>query len=264
MALDVDLPAADLSCQSDVLTFLADRKRKLIVRYHDRRRLFAVLRRKHFFDLGRAEYAGDQFLRILAPCDDVDFFSVQLVNDGLHTRAARTDTGADRIDVLEFRINRHLGSGAGFSGDTLDLNGSVLNLRYLQFKQALDQSRMGAGKEYLRALVGLFDIHDVDLESVVNFVVFSRHLFVRGEDAFGSADIDEQRFVADALHRSGHDLALTGNVIVKDHAALRLADPLYDDLLGGLCRDTAEVSRRDLIFHHVTDFIAIVDIPGLV
>ena len=105
---------------------------------------------------------------------------MQLVNNCLHTRTAGTDTGADRIDVFKLGIDSHLGSRACLSGNALDLNRAVLDLRYLQFEQALDQTRVGSGKEHLRSLVGLFDIHDVDLESVVDLIAFARHLLVRG------------------------------------------------------------------------------------
>ena len=53
------------------------------------------------------------------------------------------------------------------------------------------------------------------------------------------------------LDDSGHDLALTVDVLVVHHGALGLADPLQDDLLGGLRRDTAEVLGRHVLALHV-------------
>ena len=117
-------------------------------------------------------------------------------------------------------------------------------------------------KEYLRALVALSYFSDVDLESIVDLVMFSRHLFVRRKDAFRASHIYEEGFVADSLNGSRQDFALAGNEIIKDHSALCFSDSLENYLLCGLGRDSAEISRSNLIFHHIAHFVARVDFHG--
>ena len=62
------------------------------------------------------------------------------------------------------------------------------------------------------------------------------------------AEVDEDVVaVAGLLDDAGDDLADAVDVLVVHHLALRLADPLQDDLLRGLRGDAAEVLRRDVL-----------------
>ena len=118
---------------------------------------------------------------------------------------------------------------------------------------------MRSGKENLRSFVAFSYIHDVNFESVIDIVMFARHLFVRGKDPFRVSDIYEQRFVAYSLYGSRHDFALTRDEVVKNHSALCFSDSLNDNLLSSLRRNSAEIPRSNLIFHHIADFVSRVD-----
>ena len=63
----------------------------------------------------------------------------------------------------------------------------------------------------------------------------------------------------DPGHHAGEDLVLLGVELLVDHAALRLADALNDDLLGSLRRDAAELLGLDRDADHVADLGALAD-----
>ena len=88
MALDIDLPSADSSRKSYILAFLADCQGKLVVWYDDDRRLFVLIWNDDLLDLCRAEDACDQHLRVLAPVDDIDFFSVKFIYYSLNSASS--------------------------------------------------------------------------------------------------------------------------------------------------------------------------------
>ena len=82
----------------------------------------------------------------------------------LETRAAGTDAGADRINVLVVRGNGDLGAVACLTCDGLDLDHAGMDLRYLELEQALDQTRMGAGNDDLHAARAAANLDEVNLD----------------------------------------------------------------------------------------------------
>ena len=262
MALDVDLPSAELGGQSYVLAFLADRQGQLVVGDHDGRGLAFLVDQDHF-DLRGGQRAGDQLAGFLAPVDDVDLFAGQFIDDCLYAAASRADAGSDGIHVLIVRADGDLRSGTGFSRDALDLDDAFLDLGDFEFEQSLDQAGVRAGQEHLGTLRRLLDVHDVDLDAFVHAIAFAGDLLVGSQDAFGSAHAHEHGIGADALHDACDDFGLAGDIIVVDHASLGLADALHHDLLGGLGCDAAEISGGHLIFDDVAEFVGGVDLLRL-
>ena len=120
---------------------------------------------------------------------------------------------------------------------------------------------MGPGEEYLGAFGGAFYIHDVDLDAVSDAVSFAGDLLAGGKYAFCPAHVDEHGTVGDALHYACNYLGLSGDIVVVDHAALGLPDPLDNYLLGSLSRDTAEIHGSYHIFYYVTYLVFRIDLP---
>ena len=69
------------------------------------------------------------------------------------------------------------------------------------------------------------------------------------EDRLGLAEVEDDRARLDAVHRPGDELALAARELVVDDVALRLAEALEDDLLGGLGADAAEGVLAELLGH---------------
>ena len=87
----------------------------------------------------------------------------------------------------------------------------------------------------------------------------------RGEHGLGivrvGADLQKRAAGArvDLIDDAGEDLMLLGVELLVDHAALRLADALNDDLLGCLRRDAAELLGLDRDADNVADLGALAD-----
>ena len=161
---DIDLAAGQLGSQTRVLAFLADSKRQLIVRNDDTAGL--VVRLHGGIDnISRSECRRNELCHILVPLDDIDLLAVQLAGDVGNTRTAGTNACTDRIDVLIVRNNSDLGAVACLTRDGLDLDDTGVNFRYLQLKQTLNQPRVGAGNNDLRAAGAAANLDEASLFS---------------------------------------------------------------------------------------------------
>ena len=132
-----------------------------------------------------------------------------------------------------------------------------MNLRHLQLKQPLDQPRMGAGDEHLGPAVCLADLHHVYPNPVALTDLLALDLLPGGQKRVGKlgagGEADGYRAVA-LVHPgdgAGENLVLLGRELVENHAPLRLAHPLDDNLTGGLSGDAAEVFGLDLNAQHI-------------
>ena len=244
--LDVDLAAGEAGGQTGVLPLLADGQTQLIVR-HDGAAGFAVLGHGHADDVRRCQSGGHELRPILAEGHDVDLLTVQLLHNGVHALAAGAYAGADGIHVFIGGINSHLRAAAGLAGDGADLHRAVENFRHFQLKQALDQPRVRAGNEHLRAAAAAAHFHQIHLQHLPLVVFLAHHLLAQREHSVGGVGAGAQTHggVAGALvnaqHGAGEDLVLLGVKLVIDHAVLGLPQPLNDDLLAVAGGDAAEV-----------------------
>ena len=78
-------------------------------------------------------------------------------------------------------------------------------------------------------------------------VALARHLLALGQQRLDAlAQLDQRVALVGLLDDAGDQLADAVVVLVVHHRALGLADPLVDDLLGGLGGDAAEVLGGDV------------------
>ena len=91
------------------------------------------------------------------------------------------------------------------------------------------------------------DLGDDRLDAAPLLVALAVHLLGAGQQRLDLAEVDEDVVaVAGLLDDAGDDLGHAVDVLLVHHLALRLADPLQDDLLRGLRGDAAEVVRGDV------------------
>ena len=94
---DVDVPAGELRSEPHILAAPADRQRELLVG-DDHLHALLVLVEHHLGDFRGRQRIDHEIRGVRGPRDNVDLLALQLVDDGLHTRTAHADAGADRID----------------------------------------------------------------------------------------------------------------------------------------------------------------------
>ena len=199
-------------------------------------------------DLGRAQGVGHEEAGVVAPRDDVDLLAGQLGDDGLDASAALADGRADRIEALLARRDGDLRAAARLAGDRLDLDRAAVDLGDLELEQALEEALVRPADEDLRALGRAPDLEHERLDVLADPVVLEGALLGRGEDRLDVlADVEDDRPRLDPVDRAGHQLALAAGELVEDLVALDLADPLQDDLLGGLGTDPAEDVAVELL-----------------
>ena len=191
-----------------------------------------------------AKRVDDEARRIRVPLDDVDLLALQLVDDGLDARAAHADASTDRIDRGILRNDGDLGAAAGVAGDRLDLDDAVVDFRHFLREQLRHELGPGAGEEYLRAARLAADVVDVGADAIAVANVLARDHLVAANDALGTAEIDDDVAVLDALDGAVDDLADAILVLAVVALALGLAHLLHDDLLGVLRGDATEIQRR--------------------
>ena len=143
------------------------------------------------------------------------------------------------------RLDRDLRPVPGLAGDAADLDEAVRDLRDLELEEGFDQLRRAAGEDHLRPLRAGAHLDDHRLDARALLVALAVDLLGARQERLDLAEVDEHVVaVARLLDDAGHDLALAVDVLLVHDRALRLADPLLDDLLRSHRGDPAEVVWR--------------------
>src|SRR4030095_14382896 len=194
--------------QPHILAAAADRQRQLVVGVgnHDLDPL-AVFVDHDLGDFGRRQRVDDEGRDIGRPRDDVDLLALQLVDHGLHARAAHADAGADRIDGRVARNHADLGARAGIAGYRLDLDDAVIDFRHFLREQLCHALRMGAGQENLLPAGLAPHVEDIGADAVTVAEHFARQHLVAAHDGFATAEIDDHAAIFDTLDDAVDDVA---------------------------------------------------------
>ena len=138
---DLDLPTDKTRRETNVLSFLTDRKAQLIFADDDFHQAVVDVGNANLRNLCRRKCIRRKHRRLVRPFDNVDLFAAKFLDDRLNTRALHTDAGSDRIDVLFVRRNGDLCSVARFANGRFDNDGFVVDLRNFHLKETLEQVR---------------------------------------------------------------------------------------------------------------------------
>ncbi|MCY1232385.1 hypothetical protein D9M72_448740 [compost metagenome] len=112
---------------------------------------------------------------------------------------------------------------------------------------------MRARQEDLRAALLAANVVDEGADAVAVAHVFARDHLVAADDAFATAEVDDDVAVFDALDRAVDDLADAILEFVELAITLGFANLLDDDLLGRLGGDAAEVHRRQRVGDEIAE-----------
>ena len=224
-----------------------------MIRHGDAAGFGIALQQLHAHDGGGAERRADELGRVLAPADDVDLFTAQLLDDVGHALAAGADARAHGVHVFILAPDGHFRAGAGLAADGLDLDGAVEDLRHLHLEHALDKAGMRAADHHARAALGLHNIHNIYLDMLALAQLLTGDLLVAGQR--GHAALAQlQRHNAldrfDVGDDGGDDLMGLALHLGVHLAALGLLEALADDVLSRLRGDAPEVLclERDGVF----------------
>ena len=225
------------------MALLADGQRQLVIRHHHAAGLLA-LGHEHAQHVRGIQGVCHKLGGIGAPLDDVDLLALQLLHHAIHAAAALSNASAHGVDHHIGGMHGHLGAAARLTGNGLDGHDAAGDLGHLHLKQALDQIGMDAADAHLRAAGthggGALHLQHVHLDVVVVMQHLAGNHVALLQNALGAAQIDVHALGLHALHDSGEHFAFLFDVLIVDLAALRLADALHDDLLGGLRRHAQE------------------------
>ena len=115
---------------------------------------------------------------------------------------------------------------------------------------------MGPGDDDLRALARLAHLDYVGLQPGVVLVVLEGDLLGLRQQGLDLAQVEQGVAVVALLDDAGDDVAFAAGVLLVLEVALRFADALEDDLLGGLGSDPPEVLWRVVpLAHDVAFFV---------
>ncbi len=171
LALDVDSPAQELRCQSNVLALLSDGKRQLGVIHDHFEVLLLRINHRDVVNLRGAQRIGRKGHRIVVELDDVNLFPAEFADDGLNAHALHAHAGAHAINVGVLRKDGHFRPFAGLAGYRLDDHRAVVDFRHLHLKKFLDQRGVGAGDDHLRPSGCAVHHHDDGPQPVADLVV---------------------------------------------------------------------------------------------
>ncbi len=121
---------------------------------------------------------------------------------------------------------------------------------------------MRTRQENLRTALFAAHVIDIGADAVAIAHVFPRDHFVAADNAFATAEIDDDVAIFDALDRAVDDFADAILEFVELPVTLGFAHLLHDDLLGRLGSDTAEIHRRQRIGDEVAELGVRVAVAG--
>jgi hypothetical protein len=235
---DLDVPAAELAGEPDVLAAAADRQGELILAdEHDA--TAEHLAEDDFVHLGRLQGVGDEHLEVVVPADDVDPLAAELLDDVLDAVAADADAGTDAVDPVVGTDHRHLAAVAGLAGDRPDLDHPVGDLGDLLLEQPLHELRADPREDDLHPAADLADLEDRAPDPLVGVVRLAGDLLAPRQDRLLRADLNRGGGPLEAGYHARHHLADLLLELVVDGVALGFTDLLDDHLLGRLGADPA-------------------------
>ncbi len=138
----------------------ADGKRQLGVGHYDDggSTSFIALHQLHTQRPRRAEGLADELLDVRAPLHHINSLATKFVDDRLDTHPPHSHARTHGVHARLKGGDGYLGAEAGFAGDRLDLNRSVVYLRNLELQQALEHSRVRPRQDDLGAARGSVDL----------------------------------------------------------------------------------------------------------
>ena len=252
LADDIELPARQLGCESNVLTSPPDGEREFVIGDDELHGAVGLID-DHAAHLGGCDRVADEPCRVSLVGHDIDLLAPQLLNHGLDARALHAHASADGIDIGVPRIDGDLGSCAWLSGSVHDANDPLVNLRYLLLEALDEQAEVGSRENDQGTASLAVDVLDIGHDAVARAVGFSWDLLAAGEHRLGPTEVDDD--VVAALvpsNDAGDQLALTVFIFVIDVLTLGIPNALDDHLFGGLGSDPAETSAVGLELEEVT------------
>src|SRR5207249_3675676 len=164
------------------------------------------------------------------------------------------DTRAHRVNAWLSRADGDFRALTGLACDRAHLHDAVRYFRHFKFQQPQQHLLVLAADENLRALRAALDFVDEHPQTLIAAEEFALNLLFLGQDGLRLVAERERRMLgSDILNNADDEFALTLGVVRIQMVALRLADALQNNLLGGLRRNAPEVSRRDVHAHDTAD-----------
>ena len=114
------------------------------------RNLGLILVEFHLGDIGGGEGGFEELVLVFAVLDDVDFFTVEFVDDSLNTNAFLANAGTDGVDPFLVTGNSDFGSIAGFAGNAFGDNTTGANFRDFAGKEGGNKTGIGTANDDLR------------------------------------------------------------------------------------------------------------------
>ena len=264
-SVEIDLPADELRGEPHVLSISTDRQRQLIL-VNDGRDHLAVLITHHFRDPSRCKSPSCKDLRFGVPGNDVNALSAKLLNHSLDPGTAQTDAGAYRVDRLVTAVDRNLGSPAHFARDLLDVDDTLVDLRHFEIEERTHENRGRPRQDQPRSFGCLFDLLEYTTDRIPLSETFAGILVLPRDDGVGvGSAVEHHHDLAslDLLDFARQQLSHSIGVFVPDPVPLVFADQLYDALLHGHHRVSAEICKIDRNLHHVPDLEILIVPSGL-
>ena len=108
-------------------------------------------------NFSRTQSLTDEFRKIFAPVDNVDFFTIaNFIHYGLNTDATTTNEGTDWIDTWNGAGDSNLSTTTSLTGDSTNFNDTSFDFRDLLHEELLNEvGRATANKKLSTTLVAL-------------------------------------------------------------------------------------------------------------
>ena len=178
--------------------------------------------------------------------NDVDFFTVEFVDDSLNTNAFLANAGTDGVDPFLVTGDSDFGSIAGFAGNAFGDNTTGANFRDFAGKEGGNKTGIGTANDDLLALEGIANVRQENREARIEAVIFVSDLFLGGHDSLAATDIDNDVFAIHSLDHTGNDFTEAVFEFSDGGGFFGFTNGLKNDLFGSLGGDAAKTGGGDI------------------
>ena len=168
----------------------------------------------------------------------------------MHPRPLHSDTGSHWIDAFVTAADRDFCPLARVAGYAVNLDDALGYLRHFRRKELAEEFGPSAGEQNLRPSARLEHLVYVAPHSIALAIALAADLLFVWNGRFGPTEVEDDVAVADLLHGTGLDEANSAYKFVVYPLALGFADPLNENLLGGLDGIAAKVGEIELLHQH--------------
>ena len=182
--------------------------------------------------------------RIFIPLYNVNLFTAEFIHYSIDTCPIHTYAGTYCVDIRVSAIHCDLGTGTGFTGYTLNLHNTALDLCNFCLKQTFYEFRMRTADHNSWSSRCVFYFRNINTNLFMRTETFCFYLFLFCQNRIDFSNIYRVISIGITLNRSCNNIFFFCIILIIQNFSFFFANFLYNNLFCLLRGNTSEVLWR--------------------